>query len=255
MLKLLVTILMVSVLALAGWGYVTVQKELSPVLEKLKDKDQAEYELMLSKFKGFSFKKGMEIYHHLNNTSKAEFIKKHFLEMREKWREDKDFRKEKQGQETEDRKLLKKSNEHRSAARLADLNPLADKDYDKAIRIRWEGSPAWQKSLVLREKCEKFLNLEILSSKSRLNILNIPRTVTRTGSSGGFHESVAELCEQKIPVAENEAGLAKSLQALREEMNYYYFTEMIKEIGLAKDAVYPQPYRLKRMATDFIDYN
>lgn len=247
--------LTVSLLALSGWGYLTVQAELNPILEELKEKDQRDYEKMLSKFKGFSFKEGMKLYHHIKNTSKAQYIEMHFLEMRAKWYEDKDFRKEEQGKEIENRKLRKKGMGLENESRIAELKALGEKEKNKALRIHWEGSPTWQKALVLREKCNKFLNLEKSSSDKRLNVHNIPRTVTRLGSSGHSQDSVAELCERMIPMDYDEQGLEKSLQALREEMNYYYFVELIREIGIARDRVYPEANRLKRMATDFIDYN
>ena len=249
------TSLVVGVLALFGWGYLTVQKELTPILDELKDKDQLEYEQMMAKFKGLSFKKGMVLYHHLKDTSKAKFIEIRFLEMRDMWYEDKDFRKQEQEKEIENRKLRKKGMELENEAKLAELKKMGEKESHKAVRIQWEGSPAWQKSLVLREKCNKYLNLEKLSSEKRLNIHNIPRTVTRLGGSGRHQFSIAEFCERIVPMDFDDQGLENSLQALRDEMNYYYFVELIKEIGVSKDGIYPAPNRLKRMATDFIDYN
>ena len=111
MLKLLITTLTLVILSLLGWGYFTVQKGLNPILEELKAKDQHEYEQMLAKFKGFSFNEGMTLYHHLKDTSKAKFIEIRFREMRSKWYEEKDFRKEERDKEAEARKLRKKGME------------------------------------------------------------------------------------------------------------------------------------------------
>lgn len=252
--KLVKMTVTLCVLSLFGWGYMTWQKFLSGT-EVLKDKDVQEYELMRKKFSGFSFKEGFKVYAHLQNTSKAEFIEMRFRELRSQWHEDKSFRKAEQTKEKDARVQLKKGKALEYEAISAGLQALAEKDHKKALFIRWESAPSWQKTLLLREKCNKYLNLEKQSSGRRKNIRNLPTIATLIGGPGNRQLSVAELCEEMVPAGANDQELEKALQTLRERMNYYFFVDLLREAGVPRDPIYPPDYRLQRMTTDFIDYD
>lgn len=244
-----------SILSAFGWGYMTWQNFLSDT-EILKDKDEREYALMRKKFSGFSFKDGFKIYDHLKSTSKAEFVEMRFRELRDKWYEDKDFRKAEQTKESEERKRLKNEKAQEYELTSSGLQPLEGKYRIKALSIRWASAPPWQKTLLLREKCDKYLALEKQNAGKRRNIHNLPTIVTLTGGSGNNQLSIPSLCEKIIPDGASEQELEKSLEALREQMNYYFFVDLLREAGIPKDTLYPpDDYRLKRMATDFVGYN
>ena len=250
--KMTVTLCILSVF---GWGYMTWQKFLSDT-EVLRDKDVEEYELMRKKLSGFSFKEGFKIYDHLKNTSKAEFIEMRFREFRNQWYEDTTFRKAEQTKEKHYREQLKKEKELEYEAKSEELRPLGEKDRAKALFIRWESTPSWQKALLLREKCNKYLRLEKQNSNRRKNIHNLPAIVTLLNSSGKGQLSIAELCEEMALAGANDQEIEKTLLNLREQMNYYFFMDLLRDVGVVpSESIYPPDYRLKRMATDFINYN
>jgi hypothetical protein len=233
-------------LALVAYGLDSGWSAVQRQLPALKAKDAALYRQMELQAKGLNLPKALESYQMLRSTSKEEFIRRRYMEMKEQWNSDRDYRRAEYPRLLQAREGLQQTRLRRYGVRMVELEREGQADRGPVI---WEKLSSWQKSLLLREKCIKFLERERQESASKKDPFYLPR-VDGLGLGRGGSVSAADLCARWVLISHDDKKIDESLNALEKNMDYFYFSAMLREAGLSPQKLYPFSQRLARMSGD-----
>ena len=212
-----------------------------PMLEALKTKDAHRYQLMINEASRLHFVNAWKRWVELKNVSPDQVVRDRYYRLINQWKSDSGFRLGKNKAEVEARTL----NRHRRSSEdkrfLSDIR--GGTSGQKLNRTQWENFSVWQKGLLLREQCVRWLRQEIEDHKSRRNLNSSSRLEIL------FPASPSEKCGDWVPLRGGEQAVPLAIQALKEGMNYYYFIRLMDEIGLAENEDFSG--KLNRMTNDF----
>lgn len=245
--KLLMVLL---VLALVGGG-VFAWKKVTPVMAVLKEKDPEKYEAMIALAKSFDFSEAMNNYMELDRMTYEEVLTVRYNSLKKKRQQDADFREshwEKEWELREDARALKKE-EHQN--QLKELIRLSEKRRGSVLLMDWKKSGAWEKGLLLREKCIKYLEVEKKENQGRRKIHKLPRIAPLLRKPRETSLTVPEICEEWVPISHDEAQVVSALENLKNEMDYFFFVQLLDEIGVPRQDVFSFPAQLDRITGGF----
>ena len=108
-----------------------------------------------------------------------------------------------------------------------------------------------KKGLLLREKCIKFLEAEKNKNLSRKKIHNLSRVASLTEKPNRTSLTVPEICEDWVPISHDEGQVVLALENLKNKMDYFFFVQLLDEIGVPRQDVFSLPSQLGRMTGGF----
>ena len=115
----------------------------------------------------------------------------------------------------------------------------------------WQNASPWEKALLLREKCIKYFSLEKQASRRGLQARQFSSVAILTSSPIEEGNSIPELCARLVPITHNPKSPELALDSLKNHMNYFYFSRLLKEIGIPSHEVFVFDSKLNRMTQAF----
>ena len=137
--------------------------------------------------------------------------------------------------------------------RVKSIQKLKKTKDPEALLATWEAAQPWQKGLILREKCVKFIEKENRNSLKRRNARDLVQTAVLLEQTTHHSLNVPEPCQILVPGTPDEKAVDKVLLTLEKELNYYSFVQMLDELGLPREKIISPSTQLKQMALDFSD--
>lgn len=250
--RLLKTVFFLSVVSGLVWGSLA-WKKIKPELDELQKKDPERYALMIKTAKSFSVEETRQIYNDLKAMTQYDALALRYNKLRKKWRDDSKFRETELKDREESMTKIKESKRQERETFIEGLEALPEQYEEKGLMIRWKIALPWQKILILREKCVKYLDLERKTGHRRRNPANLPRSAVLLDRPENHSFSVPELCQELVPSGYDEQAVSDALNALKNTINYFYMVDLLDEIGIPRNAIFPADARMQRMAADFAD--
>lgn len=244
-------LIVLLVLVLVGGGAVYWAK-VAPVMADLKGRDPEKFAAMIVLAKSFDFKKAMENYVELDRMSYENILTVRYNVWKNKRERDEEFRSSHWENELalrEDAMLAKKEERQNQ---LRELTALSEKRPGSALLLDWKNSGAWEKGLLLREKCIKFLEAEKSKNHARKKIHKLSRAASLLEKPNRTSLTIPEICEEWVPISHDEAQVVLALESLKNKMDYFFFVQLLDEIGVPRQDVFSLPSQLGRMTGGFV---
>jgi len=259
--KLFIKLALLLVVVLSGvtfYGWL----QWEPIAAELSAKDQEKFDLMIAEAKSFGFGAAQKLYDELDAMTPDDVVSLRHRKWQEKLETDVEFRDTylEQQHKAREKESIERKSEHSSK-----LRALAFKAGEgKLLSTNWKKAEPWQKIMVLRQKCVKFLKVEETESRRRTNLLELSRvssildrpkkmSCSKKTADICLAVSVSEYCMDLIPNANDNEMVIKAMQLLKRKMNHYYYVKILDEIGVPReDLEFDQQLRgLSKNFTDF----
>ena len=241
--KALLAVLLI--LALAGGAF--YWKAVVPVMAELKEKDPEKFAALLAQAKSLSFTKAIESYTKLDQMTYEQVLTVRYLAMKKKVQEDDDLRLKQREEEVEAREETRELKKEERRLEMQDLMLSAEKKPGEVLLTDWNQSGPWEKGLLLREKCIKYLKMEKSAHRGIKKIHKLPRIAPLLDKPGGLSLTVPEICEEFVPISHDEMKVTLALDTLKNKMDYFFFVQLLDEIGVPRQDVFSFPTQLDRM--------
>ena len=248
--RYLETILVVIFLLLVGAGFL-LWKSYRPTVDEFKSKNPPKFEQMAKEFGDLHFIKGTELLREIKHMTHDEVLLIRYELWKERIKSDKKFRLEEWDNQLAERENTKKARRMEHLKEIADIERLNKKGGEKVLFASWKKAGPWEKGLILREKCIKYLELERKDNVRRRNPFTLSRTAVLLHKPAGTSLEVPELCAKLVTISHDAGIEASNLETLRNEMNYFYFVRLLDEVGIPRQEVLPFSIQLTRMTADF----
>ena len=250
--KVVIKIVILLVLVLCGGAYYGLQ-QFQPTLDKLREKDQEKYDLMMVEAKSvIGFGTAQKIYNELNAMTPREVVDSKYRKQQKRLEEDKEFSDAsfEEQQKIREQVDIERKSRHELALQTLIAKPIKNKNNHAA---EWQKSEPWQKSMILRNKCIKYLKLEQINGQRRKNLLELSRVDSILDRPKNTSWLIPEYCKSLFPDTNKSKTALKAMQLLKEKMNYFYYLKMLEEIGVSRDDL-EFNQQLKGVSNFFIDF-
>ena len=124
---------------------------------------------------------------------------------------------------------------------------MSEKRPGNLLLLDWNKSGPWEKGLLLREKCIKYLEMEKSSYQGQKKIHKLPRIAPLLEKPRELSLTVPEICEDFVPISHHERQVVLALEKLKNKMDYFFFVQLLDEIGVPRQDVFSFPAQLDRM--------
>ena len=250
--KIIIKIVILLVLVLCGGAYYALQ-QFQPTLDKLRAKDQEKYDLMMVEAKSvIGFGTAQKIYEELNAMTPREVVDLKYRKQQKRLEEDKEFSDAsfEEQQKIREQTNIERKSRHELALQTLIAKPIKNKNHHAA---EWQKSEPWQKSMILRKKCIKYLKLEQIDGQRRKNVLELSRVDSILDRPKNTSWLIPEYCKSLFPDTNKNKTALKAMQLLKGKMNYFYYLKMLEEIGVSRDDL-EFNQQLKGVSNFFIDF-
>ncbi|MFQ5450524.1 MAG: hypothetical protein ACE5E9_07825 [Nitrospinaceae bacterium] len=247
--KVMLALVFLLLIGAGAYGWI----EFGPVLAELQPKDPKKFESMVQEVKSFHFPTAIKLFRELENMTYEEVLYLRYETWKKRRESDKDFRLHDWDKQVALRESSRESRFKRHRRQLEDIIRINQEKTGKDLSQRWQKAGAWERGLLLREKCIKYLEREKAAARRRGNVRNLSRTAPLMSKPGKASLSVPELCERLVPISQDEQVVETSLENLKNKMKYFYFVQLLDEIGIPRKDVLTFPSKLQRMTGDFAD--
>ncbi len=245
--KIFFLLLFLSVVGIGGWGWVT----LSPQWETLQEKDPERFESMIASAKDFKLVGMVQLFQEIKQLTQQEVYRLRYERWKAKMQEDAEFNLSYWNEEvlSRDENLSNKKEEWDQ--KVTDIENSHMEGKEEYFKEYWQKANPWQKGLLIREKCIKFFSQEKQANGRRLQIRKFSSITSLTASPLEEGNSVSDLCARMVPITHDAKAPGRALDALKNNMDYFYFTRLLKEIGIPQQEVFVFESKLDRMTQAF----
>jgi hypothetical protein len=251
--KKLIKLSIFGVLVFGGWQANLKWEEFKPVLAELEEKDPEKYAKMVEEAQSFHINETKKLYRELENMTFAEVIDLRYSKFLEKRKADKKYREKSYDEELQTREKERKNKLENDQAKIEELKNLHLK---KPVKVRfgqWMEIQPWQQRLILREKCIKYFKRQIEDNETQDNGLKTSNVTTLVSRVGLEPLEIENLCGGLVPMTSDPQVIQNSILSLKESMNFYYFSQLLEEIGIPRAVVFPFKDELEGMSRDYND--
>lgn len=245
-------LLVLFAVVLIGGGVFAWKKAL-PVMLELSEKNPQKFATMLAEAKSFHFQEARRLYSELDGMTYEEvLVHRYHSWKKDSWQDDKirlnHWEKEWEARE-EARELRRKA----SQQQINDLIAVSGGEKRNAGFMDWQKAGPWEKGLLLREKCIKYLEIEKEESLGRKNLRKLAQVDGLLSKPGEESLTIPELCEDLVLISHDEREVFLALEKLKNKMNYFFFVQLLDETGIPRQDVFSLPAQLNRMTGGFTD--
>jgi hypothetical protein len=222
-----------------------------PALHQLRDKDAYRYERMVEEVSGLHWINAWNQYVALQEISATELYQERYQRWKQEWLTNEEFRQNALRQKAAAREEIKKSQKKRHSLEELELAQYHRKQERALLRVHWEQATPWQKSLILRDRCVRYLNQELEDYRKRRHVKGslhgaILLAQTRTGNA-----RPGTLCREMVSLNHDISSVHRALGKLKKGMNYYYFVRLLEDIGIPDSELFTVTGKLEGMTRDF----
>jgi hypothetical protein len=246
MMPLVLAILLV--VAAAGFGVYQWQK---PVLQKLQAKDSYRYERMVGEASHLHWINAWNQFVELKEIGRAELYREQYQRWKQQWATSGEFRQSALRQKAEILEHIKKSQKKKYDLQEQELAQYRRKQDPVLLRVHWEQATPWQKSLILRDRCVRYLNQELEDYRQRRHVKGSLHGAALLAQSRIANASPGSLCRDMVPLSHDAPSVHRALGKLKEGMNFYYFSRLLDDIGIPDSELFTMSGKLQGMTRDF----
>ena len=236
------------VVAAAGFGVYQWQL---PNLMKLQEKDPHRYEQMVDEASHLHWVHAWNQYVELKEISLAELNLERYRRWQQQWASSKEFRQNVLRQKGELRDQIKKSQKEKYDLQEQELAQYRRKQDPTLLRVHWEQATPWQKSLILRDRCVRYLNQELEDYRQRRHVKGSLHGAALLVQSRIANASPGSLCREMVSLSHDAPSVHRALGKLKTGMNYYYFARLLEDIGISDSELFTVTGKLEGMTRDF----
>lgn len=236
------------VVAAGGFGVYQWQK---PVLLKLQEKDAYRYKQMVDKAVDLHWVDAWNQYVELKAISLAELSQERYRRWKQQWATSETFRQNALRQKGEARAQIKKLQKEKYDRQKQELAQYHRKQDPALLRVHWEQATPWQKSLILRDGCVRYLNQELEDYRQRRHVKGSLHGAALLVQSRIANASPGTLCREMVSLSHDTPSVHHALGKLKKGMNYYYFVRLLEDIGIPDSELFSVTGKLEGMTRDF----
>ena len=247
LIKLLTSLLVLTILITSIGGYYAWKLKVRPKLVDLEAKDKVKYSEMFQHIKSLHFPQAQKLFLELEAMTQNEVTKLKYSKFNIRWQQDKEFRQEVLLKQKNIRKRHKETMSYIYEGKQDSIYS-SEKPKNWVLK-EWGKMNPWEKGLVLREKCFKYLNQEFLKNKKRNNALALTR-LDELGKKIFKSQDTSELCGKWIPIDQKEETVDKGLENLKKNLSYLGFSSILKELGISNSKIFSFSTQFNRFLHD-----
>ncbi len=222
-----------------------------PALHQLREKDTYRYNRMVDEFSRLHWIDAWRQYGELKEIGVARLHEERYQRWKRQWERDGEFRQNVLRQKTETQKELKQSQRKKYDLHIRELKQYRQKPDAALLQVHWEQATPWQKSLILRDRCIRYLNRELEDYRKRRHVKKSLHGAALLAQSRISNASPGSLCREMVPLNHDDPSVHRALLKLRDQMNYYYFTRLLEDIGIPDHELFTVSDKLDGMTRDF----
>lgn len=247
---------------LAGVGFYA-WKQIEPLAIELREKDQEKYNLMIKE--GISlvgFGEAQKLYKELQAMTPKDVLGERYRKWKKMQETDEEFSKVYLEAEKKSREQV---DSERKSTHNTKINILISNPEKKKIRANyWKNSTARQKVMALRENCVKYLKMEEIDRRRRINVLELSRVSSildrpnrvscdKKIADTCLIQSLIEYCTNIVPDTDKDKIVLQAVKQLKVEMDYFYYLKVLEEMGIPiKELKFDQ--KLKGFSNSFTEF-
>ena len=243
--KILIKVAILLVVVLGGGAFYGLL-QWKPIAAELSAKDQEKFDLMMAEAKFFGFGTAQKLYNELDTMTLEDVVNLRHSKWQEKLEKNEEFRND--YLEEQHKARQQESVERKSRYDLKLRSLVFKPEGGNLLSTIWKESEPWQKVMVLRQKCVKYLKMEEADSRRRTNALELSRVSSildrpeklscgKKTADICLAVVVSDYCMDLVPNADDNEAIVQTMQRLKGKMNHYYYVKMIEEIGIPKEDV------------------
>ena len=225
-----------------------------PTLQKLQEKDPYRYERMVREVSGLHWINGWNQYVALKEINPDELYRERYQRWKQQWAASAEFRQNVLRQKAEVRAQIKKSQTRKYSFEETELEQLHRKQDPALLRVHWEQATPWQKSLILRDRCVRYLSKELEDYRQRRHIKGSLHGSALLAHSRIANTSPGQLCREMVSLSHDAPSVHHALGKLKKGMNYYYFVRLLEDIGIPDSELFSMTGKLEGMTRDFNEF-
>jgi hypothetical protein len=243
--------LTLSILLVLGVAGAAVYEWQKPVLQKLQEKDAYRYERMVDEASRLHWINAWNQYGALQEISPSELYRERYQRWKQQWVTSGEFQQNTLRQNVEAREQIKKSQKKKYDDQKQELEQYRRKQDSALLRVHWEQATPWQKSLILRDGCVRYLNQELEDYRQRRHIKGSLHGAALLAQSRIGNASPGSLCREMVSLSHDGPSVHRALGKLQKGMNYYYFVRLLEDIGIPDSELFTVTEKLGGMTRDF----
>ena len=249
--KKIIKLIILIVLIFFGWLAYQQWESFKPVLAKLEEKHPEKYEQMWEKAKSFNISESKKLYRELKEMPMADVFDLRYKKFLEKRNSDAKFKEDSYEEELQIRIKERKSKLEGNPSKIKDLENL---NQHKPFKIRfekWKKLKPWQQKIILRDKCVKFVKKELEDRKTQTSGLKISKVSALISRIGKKPLEIENLCENLVSSSTGQEDIQASILRLKESMNFFYFKQLLDEVGISRATIFKFKEELNSMTRDY----
>ncbi len=222
-----------------------------PALQILREKDAYRYEKMMDEASRLHWINAWNQWVDLNTISPAELYRERYQRWKQKWQTSGEFRQNALREKAEAREQIQKSLVEKYENEKRELAQYHRKRESALLRVHWEQATPWQKSLVLRDRCVRYLNQELEDYRQRRRVKGSLHGAALLALPRFGNASPGQLCREMVSLSHDLPSVHRALGKLKKGMNYYYFVRLLGDIGIPDSELFTVTGKLDGMTRDF----
>jgi len=249
--KKLIQLMILGGLVFGGWQANLRWEEFKPVLAELEEKHPGKYAKMVEEAKSFHIKETQRLYHEIESITREEVITLRYEKWQKKRKEDKEFNEKYYDDELLNRIEVQKALLKDYQSRMDEIRELNDHQPVKVRFEQWKKTKPWKQRLILREKCVKYVKMEIKDREAFRRGLEISKVSTLMARLSNKPLPVELLCNDLVPVAQSDQKMA--ILRLKETLTFDYYIRLLEEVGIPQKEIFSFNDELKGKIRNFND--
>jgi hypothetical protein len=241
-------------LIFGGWQANFRWEQFKPVLAELEEKDPEKYEKMVEEVKSFHMKEAKNLYREIETMTREAVIILRYEKWRKKKKEDKKFHEEYYDEELLSRVKVRKAFQTDYQSRIDEIQRLKQRQPAKAKFDHWKKTETWKQRLILREKCVKYVKMEIKDREVFRQDLEVSKVSTLLAQLSNEPLPVELLCNDFVPVTRSSNKIQEMVLGLKEIMNFKYYTQLLEDIGIPREEIFLFKDEINSKVRDYNDF-
>jgi hypothetical protein len=252
--KKIIMLMIFGGLIIGGWQANLLWEQLKPVLAELEEKDPEKYKKMVEEVKSFHVKEAKNLYREIETMTSEAVIILRYEKWRKKKKDDKKFHEEYYNEELLSRIEVRKAFQIDYQSRIDEIQRLKQRQPVKARFDHWKKTEPWKQRLILREKCVKYVKMEIKDRDVFRKDLEISKVSTLVAQLSNEPLPVELLCNDLVPVTQSSNKIQKMVLGLKKILKFKYYAQLLEEIGIPKKEIFLFKDEISSKVRDYNDF-